>query len=615
MIDRLQLRNIAIVAHVDHGKTTLVDFMLRQQGIFRVNEAMTDRVMDSNDLEREKGITILAKNTAVTFGGTKINIVDTPGHADFGGEVERGLRLVDGILLLVDAAEGPLPQTRFVLGKSLALGLPSVVVINKIDRQDARPKEVLDAIYSLYIDLGAHDHQIEFPVIYAVAREGQASTSLAVPGTDLKPLFHAILTHLPPPPPSTGELPQMLVGNLDYDEYVGRLAVGRISAGVLREGMPIGVARENGVVAKGKIMRLYTFDGLKRVETPEAGPGEIVSVAGLDDLGIGDTLCDPEKPSALPRIHVDEPTMSMIFRVNDGPFAGREGKYVTSRNIRERLFKEAYRNVSIRVSETETPDAFKVLGRGELQLAVIVETMRREGFELTVSNPEPITKTVDGVLHEPMEILVCDLPNTTVGGVTDRLGPRRGRMLEMTQLGSTRSRVTYRVPARGLVGFRNEFLTVTRGEGICSSQFDGYEPWMGSIPKRINGAMVSATDGESVAYAMFHLQERGSFFIPPQIEVYPGMIVGEHSHPNDIDINVTKGRKLTNIRAAGRDENVILTPPRQMTLERSLEWLGHDELLEVTPKSLRLRKRALDPHLRYRQDRDRKREAGLLRED
>ncbi len=615
MIDRLQLRNIAIVAHVDHGKTTLVDFMLRQQGIFRVNEAVTDRVMDSNDLEREKGITILAKNTAVTFGGVKINIVDTPGHSDFGGEVERALRLVDGILLLVDAAEGPLPQTRFVLAKSLALGLPSVVVINKIDRQDARPKEVLDAIYSLYIDLGAHDHQIEFPVIYAVAREGQASTSLAVPGTDLKPLFHAILSHLPPPPPSTGELPQMLVDNLDYDDYVGRLAIGRISAGVLREGMQIGVARENGVVVKGKVMRLYTFDGLKRVETPEAGAGEIVSLAGIDEVGIGDTLCDPEKPNALPRIHVDEPTMSMIFRVNDGPFAGREGKYVTSRNIRERLFKEAYRNVSIRVAETETPDAFKVLGRGELQLAVIVETMRREGFELTVSNPEPITKLVDGVIHEPMELLVCDLPNVAVGGVTDRLGPRRGRMLEMTQLGSTRSRVTYRVPARGLVGFRNEFLTVSRGEGICSSQFDGYEPWMGSIPKRTNGAMVSATDGESVAYAMFHLQERGAFFIPPQIEVYPGMIVGEHSHPNDIDINVTKGRKLTNIRAAGRDENVILTPPRQMTLERCLEWLGHDELLEVTPKSLRLRKRALDPHLRYRQDRDRKREAGLLRED
>ncbi len=614
MIDRLQLRNIAIVAHVDHGKTTLVDHMLRQAGVFRANEAVAERVMDSNDLEREKGITILAKNTAVTFGGTKINIVDTPGHADFGGEVERALRLVDGILLLVDAAEGPLPQTRFVLAKSLALGLPSVVVINKIDRQDARPKEVLDAIYSLYIDLGAHDHQIEFPVLYAVAREGRASTSLAVPGTDLKPLFHAILSHLPPPPPSTGALPQMLVDNLDYDDYVGRLAVGRISAGVLREGLPVGVVREGGKVVPGKVMKLYTFDGLKRVEAAEAGAGEIVSLAGIEDVGIGDTICDAEHPEALPRIHVDEPTMSMVFRVNEGPFAGREGKYVTSRNLRERLFREAYRNVSIRVLETDAPDAFKVLGRGELQLAIIVETMRREGYELTVSNPEPITKEVDGAVHEPMELLVCDLPDTAVGGVTERLGPRRGRMAEMTSLGSGRSRVTYRVPARGLVGFRSEFLTVTRGEGISSSQFDGYEPWQGGIPKRTNGAMVSATDGESVAYALFHVQERGAMFIGPGVPVYPGMIVGEHSHPNDIDINVTKGRKLTNIRAAGRDENVILTPPRQMGLERCLEWLGHDELLEVTPKSLRLRKRALDPNVRYRAERDRKREAGLIGE-
>ncbi len=611
MLDRLQIRNVAIVAHVDHGKTTLVDFMLRQAGVFRANEAMTDRVMDNNDLEREKGITILAKNTAVTFGGVKINIVDTPGHADFGGEVERALRLVDGILLLVDAAEGPLPQTRFVLGKSLALGLPSVVVINKIDRSDARPKEVLDAIYSLYIDLGAHDHQIEFPILYAVAREGRASTSLAVPGTDLKPLFHAIIGHLPPPPPPTGDLPQMLVDNLDYDDYVGRLAIGRISAGFLREGMPIGVAREGGAVVRGKVVKLYTFDGLRRTETAEAGTGEIVSLAGLDEVSIGDTICDAEAPAALPRIHVDEPTMSMVFRVNDGPFAGREGKYVTSRNLRERLLHEAYRNVSIRVQETETPDAFKVLGRGELQLAVIVETMRREGYELTVSNPEPITKEVDGAVHEPMELLVCDVPDTTVGAVTERIGPRRGRMVEMIGLGSGRSRVTYRVPARGLVGFRNEFLTVTRGEGICSSQFDGYEPWQGGIPKRQNGALVSATDGESVAYALFHLQERGAMFIGPGVAVYPGMIVGEHSHPNDIDINVTKGRKLTNIRAAGRDENVILTPPRQMSLERSLEWLANDELLEVTPKSLRLRKRALDPNVRYRQERDRKRDLGL----
>ncbi|MHB1843490.1 MAG: translational GTPase TypA [Deltaproteobacteria bacterium] len=612
MTDRLQLRNIAIVAHVDHGKTTLVDHMLRQAGVFRTNETMTDRVMDSNDLEREKGITILAKNTAVTFGGVKINIVDTPGHSDFGGEVERALRLVDGVLLLVDAAEGPLPQTRFVLSKALALGLPAVVVINKIDRQDARPKEVLDHVYSLFIDLGAHDHQIDFPVIYAVAREGRASTSLQVRGEDLRPLFHAILSHLPPPPPSTGDKPQMLVDNLDYDDYVGRLAIGRVSAGVLRENMPVSIVRDHGVIERGKVMKLYTFAGLQRVEVPEAGAGEIVSLAGIEDVSIGDTISDPEAPAALPRITVDEPTMSMVFRVNDGPFAGKEGKYVTSRNLRERLAREAYRNVSIRVEPTETPDAFKVIGRGELQLAVIVETMRREGYELTVSNPEPITREVNGELHEPMELLVCDVPESAVGSVTERLGPRKGRMTEMVSLGSSRSRVTFRVPARGLVGFRSEFLTVTRGEGICSSQFDGYEPWMGGIPKRTNGALVSAVDGESVAYALFHLQERGSMFIGAGVPIYAGMIVGENSHPADIDINVTKGRKLTNIRAAGRDENVILTPPRQMTLERCLEWLAHDELLEVTPKSLRLRKRALDPNLRYRMERDRKRDAGLI---
>jgi GTP-binding protein len=611
MTDRSKLRNVAIVAHVDHGKTTLVDFMLRQAGVFRANEAMTDRVMDSNDLEREKGITILAKNTAVTYDGVKINIVDTPGHADFGGEVERALRLVDGILLLVDAAEGPLPQTRFVLTKALALGLPSVVVINKIDRSDARPEEVLDAIYSLYIDLGAHDHQIEFPVIYAVARRGQASRSLEVPGTNLEPLFDAIIKELPPPPKPTGERAQLLIGNLDYDDYVGRLAIGRLSAGTLREGMAVAVLRDEGRIEAGKVVKLYSFDGLKRVEVPEASTGEIVAIAGMDEISIGDTIADPEAPQALPRIHVDEPTMSMIFRVNDGPFAGREGKYVTSRNLRERLMKEAYRNVSIRVLETESPDAFKVLGRGELQLAVIVETMRREGYELTVSNPEPITKEIDGQLHEPMELLVSDVPEGSVGLVTERLGPRKGRLIEMTPLGS-RQRLTFRVPARGLIGFRSEFLTVTRGEGILSTQFDGYAPWMGSIPKRTRGALVSSTDGESVAYALFHLQERGELFIGPGVAVYPGMIVGEAAETANIDLNVTKGRKLTNMRAAGRDENVILTPPRQMTLERCLAWLADDELLEVTPQSLRLRKRFLDPNVRYRNDRDRKREAGLI---
>jgi len=614
MIDPKNLRNIAIVAHVDHGKTTLVDHMLRQSGVFRANEELTERVMDSNDLEREKGITILAKNLAVNYGAHKINIVDTPGHADFGGEVERALRLVDGVLLLVDAAEGPLPQTRFVLSKALGFGLSSVVVINKIDRSDARPKEVLDAVYSLYIDLGAHDHQIEFPVLYTVARRGQASLSLDQPGTDLGPLFRAIIDKLPAPPPPTGDKLQMLVDNLDYDDYVGRLSIGRISAGTIREGMQVAVARDAGKIETGKVVRLYIFEGLKRTEVEEAGPGEIVSVAGIDAVDIGDTLCDLENPVPLERIHVDEPTLSMVFRVNDGPFAGREGKYVTSRNLAERLHREAYRNVSIRVLDTESPDAFKVLGRGELQLAVIVETMRREGYELTVSNPEPVTKEVDGELHEPMELLVCDVPTATVGGVTERLGPRKGRLTELHPMGSDRSRITFRVPARGLIGFRNEFLTVTRGEGIMSTQFDGYAPWQGGIPKRLVGALVSAIDGDSVAYALFHLQERGQMFIPAGIAVYSGMIVGESNQPNDIDINVTKGRKLTNIRSAGRDDNVILTPPRQMSLERCLEWLAEDELLEVTPKSLRLRKRHLDPNVRYRMERNRKRESGQLQE-
>jgi len=609
MIPRDRIRNVAIVAHVDHGKTTLVDFMLRQAGVFRANEQMVDRVMDSNDLEREKGITILAKNTAVTWQGVKINIVDTPGHADFGGEVERALRLVDGVLLLVDAAEGPLPQTRFVLSKALALGLPSVLVINKVDRQDARAKEVLDLVYSLYIDLGANERQIDFPVLYCIAREGRAAHTVAgaFEAQTLKPLFDAILEHVPPPP--EGELPtlQMLVDNLDYDDYVGRLAIGRIASGVAREGDAIAVLRDQGQVVPAKIVRLYAYDGLKRTEVKDAGPGEIVSIAGADEIGIGDTVADPAAPVALPRISVEEPTMSMLFRVNDGPFAGREGKYVTSRNIRERIYREAYRNVSIRVEDTETPDAFRVVGRGELQLAVIVENMRREGFELTVSNPEPVLKTIDGEVHEPMELLVCDLPDDGVGPVTSALGPRKGRMVDMQRLGSGRTRLQFRVPARGLIGFRSEFLTLTRGEGILSSQFDGYEPWQGRIEKRQAGAIVSDREGAAVAYACFYGQERGALFVKPGDKVYNGMIVGEHSHDNDIEYNICREKKLTNIRAAGRDENIILTPPREMGLEKSLEWIAEDELVEVTPESVRLRKKALDPNARYKLERDRKR--------
>jgi GTP-binding protein len=605
---REKIRNIAIVAHVDHGKTTLVDFMLRQAGVFRTNEAMTDRVMDSNDLEREKGITILAKNTAVSYQGHHINIIDTPGHADFGGEVERGLRLVDGVLLLVDAAEGPLPQTRFVLTKALAMGLKTVLVINKIDRQDARPKEVLDQVYSLYIDLGADDKQLEFPVIYAVARAGQASTSLEQPGKDLRPLFDSILSHISPPPVGEGEDLQMLVANLDYDDYVGRLAIGRVLAGRIAPNTQIAVAREGGKIEQGKIVKLYGFSGLKRAEIADAGPGEIVSVAGIEAISIGDTLTSLERPKALPRITVDEPTMMMVFKVNDGPLAGREGKFVTSRNLRERLYRESYRNVSIRVIDTDTPDAFQVVGRGELQLAVIIETMRREGYELTASNPEPVTKEVDGVVHEPMELMVCDVPEVSVGAVTERLGPRKGRMVDMGSLGSGRTRLQFRIPARGLVGFRNEFLTITRGEGIMSSQFDGYEPWFGYIPRRANGAIISDRQGDTVPYALFSIQERGALFVPAGTPVYEGMIIGEHAHPSDLNVNCCREKKLTNIRAAGRDENVILTPPREMGLEKALEWIAHDELVEVTPKSVRMRKKALNFNERYRSERDRKRE-------
>ena len=596
MIPRNLIRNVAIVAHVDHGKTTLVDFMLRQAGVFRANEQVVERVMDSNDLEREKGITILAKNTAVTWQGVKINIVDTPGHADFGGEVERALRLVDGVLLLVDAAEGPLPQTRFVLSKALALGLPSVLVINKVDRQDARAREVLDLVYSLYIDLGANERQIDFPVIYAIAREGRAAHTVpdAFKAESLQPLFDAILTHVPPPPAGERTGLQMLVDNLDYDDYVGRLAIGRVSSGVIRQGAPIAVIRDEGRIVPAKVMRLYVFDGLKRVEVADAGCGEIVCIAGAEEIGIGDTISDPESPAALPRISVEEPTMSMVFRVNDGPFAGREGKYVTSRNIRERLYREAYRNVSIRVEDTDTPDAFKVVGRGELQLAVIVENMRREGYELTVSNPEPILKTIAGELHEPMELLVCDLPSDGVGPVTSALGPRKGRMVDMQPMGSGRTRLQFRVPARGLIGFRSEFLTETRGTGLLNHLFDGYEPWQGPIPDRTNGALVADRSGRATAYAIFHLQSRGAFFIGEGTQVYEGMIVGENSRPVDIDINVTKEKKLTNIRAAGADEALRLVPPRILSLEGALEFINEDELLEVTPSSLRLRKKILE---------------------
>ncbi|MER2561723.1 MAG: translational GTPase TypA [Myxococcaceae bacterium] len=609
MFPREKIRNIAIVAHVDHGKTTLVDHMLRQGGAFRSNEQVAERVMDSNDLEREKGITIMAKNTAILWKDHQINIVDTPGHADFGGEVERGLRMVDGVLLLVDAAEGPLPQTRFVLSKALGLGLKTVLVINKIDRKDARAKEILDQVYSLYIDLGAEEKDLEFPVIYAIAREGKASLELDTPSPNLQPLFDKIVEHIScPPAPDPAAPTQLLIANLDYDDFVGRIAIGRMTAGRLAPNMPVAIARDGGKIEQGKVVKLYGFSGLKRVEIADTGPGEIVCVAGIEDLSIGDTITSIENPQPLPRIKVDEPTMMMVFRVNDSPYAGKEGKYVTSRNLRDRLQKESYRNVSIRVEDTESPDAFRVVARGELQLAVIIETMRREGYELTASNPEPIIKEIDGVRHEPMELLVCDLPEISIGVVTERLGPRRGRMVDMVQLGGGRTRVTYRIPARGLVGFRSEYLTITKGEGLMSSQFDGWEPHMGYIPRRSNGAIIADRLGDSIPYALFSIQERGKLFVGPGVQLYEGMIIGEHAHPNDLDVNASREKKLTNIRAAGRDENVILTPPIEMGLEKALEWIGSDELVEVTPKSIRLRKRMLGFNDRYRADRERKRE-------
>jgi GTP-binding protein len=495
-----------------------------------------------------------------------------------------------------------------VLSKALGMGLKTVLVINKIDRRTPAPQEVLDQVYSLYIDLGADDKQLEMPVLYTVARQGQASTSLDVPGKTLEPLYDAIIRHIPPPPASEEKTPQLLVANLDYDDYVGRLAVGRVQAGRFTPNMPVSVVREGGKVESGKIVKLYGFSGLKRVEIQDAGPGEIVSIAGIEDVSIGDTFGDPDKPVALPRITVDEPTMMMIFKVNDGPLAGKEGKFVTSRNLRERLYREAYRNVAVRVEDTETPDAFRVVGRGELALAVIIENMRREGYELTASNPEPITKTIDGVLHEPMELLFCDVPETSVGVVTERLGPRKGRMMDMASLGSGRTRLQFRIPARGLIGFRSEFLTITRGEGIMSSQFDGFEPWFGYIPKRSNGRHGLRPPGRHRARTRCSASRSAARCSWRGRHVYEGMIIGEHSHPSELNVNCCREKKLTNIRAAGRDENVILTPPREMGLEKALEWIADDELVEVTPKSVRMRKKALAVGERYRAERDRKRE-------
>jgi len=595
---RDDIRNLAIIAHVDHGKTTLVDAMLWQGGIFRDNEVVAERVMDSIDLEREKGITIMAKNTAISYRGTRINIVDTPGHADFGGEVERTLTMVDGVMLLVDASEGPLPQTRFVLKKALELALPPIVVINKIDRPDARPKEVLNEIYDLFIDLDADESQLDFPVLYCNARKGTCHRGPDAPEETLEPLFEEILRTVPPPRHDPSSPLQLLVTSLDYDDYVGRLAVGRVFNGRLRKAQEVSRCRRDGSVAAAKVTLLYGWQGLRRVEVDEAGPGDIVAVAGLEEVGIGETLSDREAPRPLKPITVDEPTISMVIGINTSPFAGREGQFVTSRKLKERLERELLTNVSIRMEPTDSPDAFQVSGRGELQLAILIEMMRREGYEMSVGKPEVVTRQVDGRLHEPMELLVVDCPEEFIGVVTQKIGTRRGRMVKMVNHGSGRVRMEFRLPSRGLIGFRTEFLTDTRGTGIANHLFDGWEPWQGDIAHRASGAMIADRTGRSTAYAIEHLQPRGELFVAPGDEVYEGMIVGENAREADLDVNITKEKKLTNMRASVSEETVRLVPPRPMSLEQALEFIRADEQVEVTPKAHRLRKKILQANRR-----------------
>jgi GTP-binding protein len=599
MQHRDDIRNIAIIAHVDHGKTTLVDAMLWQSGLFRANESVPERILDSIDLEREKGITIMAKNTAITYRGVRINIVDTPGHADFGSEVERTLTLVDGVLLLVDAAEGPLPQTRFVLKKALDAELPPIVVINKIDRSDARPAEVLDEIYDLFIDLDATEAQLDFPVLYTNARAGLATTDLGEPGRSLEPLFETILTTVPSPRFDPARGLQLRVAMLDWDDYVGRLVVGRIVNGQVRQGDRVAVAHRDGTTEPAKVTVLYGYEGLKRIEIPEASAGDLVAIAGVESIEIGETIADAESPQALPLMRIDEPTVSMLFSANTSPFAGREGRFVTSTQLRERLFKERRVNVGIRVEETDSPDTFRVSGRGELQLAILIEMMRREGYELEVGKPTIITREEQGQTREPMEHLVIDIPEEYIGAVTQKVGPRRGAMVKMVNHGTGRVRLEYRIPARGLIGYRSEFLTDTRGTGLLNHLFDGWDAWQGEIAHRQNGALVADRPGRTTAYAIDHLQARGILFVGPGEPAYEGMIVGEHARDNDLDVNITKEKKLTNMRSSTSEEGIKLTPPRVMNLEQCLEWIREDELLEVTPKSLRLRKRHLSGRRRF----------------
>jgi GTP-binding protein len=591
-------RNIAIIAHVDHGKTTLVDALLRQSGIFRENEEVAERVMDSNDLERERGITILAKATGVRYNGMKINIVDTPGHSDFGGEVERALKLVDGVMLLVDASEGPLPQTRYVLMKALEARLPQIVVINKIDRPDARIQEVLNEVYDLFIDLEATEDQLGFPVIYTNAKEGIAKTDPAGEGTNLKILFDAIIEHIPSPQGEADAVLQFQVGNLDYSEYLGRLAIGRVFNGTLRHGDEVAIAKLDGSLQKTRITKLYSFEGLKRVDETVGKLGDILAIAGVEGITIGETITSVEHPSPLPLIQIDEPTIAMTFTINASPFSGRDGQYVTSRNLRDRLDKELLTNVSIRVEEAGGPDAFKVMGRGELQLAILIEMMRREGFELAVGKPEILTKTIDGKLSEPLELLVIDCPEQFIGVVIEKLGSRKGKMEKMVNHGSGRVRLEFLLPSRGLIGLRSEMLTDTRGTAIMNSLFHGYIEWQGEISMRPTGSLVADRAGVATGFAIWNLQERGEMFVSPQTEVYEGMIVGENSRDADLNVNIVKEKKLTNMRASSADEAIRLVPPRLLNLEQAIEFIREDELVEVTPKSIRLRKKILKANQR-----------------
>ncbi len=595
---REDIRNIAIIAHVDHGKTTLVDAMLRQSGTFRENERLTERVMDNMDLERERGITIMAKNTAIHYKSVKINIVDTPGHSDFGGEVERVLKMVDGVMLLVDASEGPLPQTRFVLRKALEQKLPAIVVVNKIDRSDARPQEVVNEIYDLFIDLDAGEDLINFPILYAVSKFGIAKKELNDGSEDLRPLFEQILETIPAPEPILPDKLQVLVTTLEYNDYVGRIAIGRIFSGKVAVGQNVSVCKLDGSIEKTRITKLFTFEGLKQQPVPEASAGEIIALAGIEGIYIGETVADEEDPIRLPTIQVDEPTISMIFHPNTSPLSGRDGKYVTSRHLRARLEKEALANVAIRIEETDEMDSFKVSGRGELQLGILIEMMRREDFEMQVSKPHVITRTIDGNLMEPIEQVIIDCPDNFIGVITEALGRRKGKMTRIVDHGAGRVRMDFEVPSRGLIGFRSEFLTSTKGTGLLNSMFLRWGAWAGDITNRLTGAMVADRAGSTTSYALYNLQERGELFVRPGTEVYEGMIIGENARAVDLDVNVTKEKKQTNMRASSADEAIRLVPFRDLSLEQALEIINDDELVEVTPKSIRLRKKALSVHQR-----------------